>query len=98
MPKYLNILDGYPSTSALCSLSLTDFTGFGVIIHHMIAAVVLTEMVSHSRIGMLPGYVIESGVAGQPGSFEQQFEVHHIINDNGTFPATFSLPPLVCIP
>ena len=83
---------------ALCSLSLTDFTGFGVIIHHMIAAVVLTEMVSHSRIGVLPGYVVESGVAGQPGSFEQQFEVHHIINDNGTFPATFSLPSLICIP
>lgn len=50
------------------------------------------------RIGMFHGDVIERGVAGQAGRFEQQLEVHHIVDDDGTLPAARSLPATVGIP
>ena len=47
----------------LCSLFLTYLTGYGIIIHYVITAVIGTEMVLHGGIGMLHGNIIISGIA-----------------------------------
>lgn len=38
-------------------------TGYGIIIHYVITAVIGTEMVLHGGIGMLHGNIIISGIA-----------------------------------
>ena len=64
----------------------------------MIATIVGTEMVGQRCVCMFHGYLVESGIARQAGRFEQQFQVHHIINDYRALPAACSLPATVGIP
>ena len=54
----------------------------------MIAAIVITEMIFHRRIGMRDRDIIETVIAGSLACPRQQFEVHHIIDDNRILPFT----------
>jgi hypothetical protein len=40
------------------------------------------NMILHGRIGMSRCYSSESGVSSEICGAEEQFEVHHVINDN----------------
>ena len=37
-------------------------------------------------------HLIVSGVARELGRLEEQFQIHHVVDDDGTFPAPFRLP------
>ena len=54
----------------------------------MIAAIVITEMIFHRRIGMRNRDIMETVIAGSLACPRQQFEVHHIIDDNRILPFT----------
>ena len=66
----------------LSGFFLLYFTGDGVLIEYVISAVVGAEMILHSRIGMGDGDVPESSIAGFAAGPEEQFEVHHIVDDD----------------
>ena len=55
-------------------------------------------MFLHGTIGMRHRNLIERRVAGQTRRFEHQFQIHHVVNDNRTFPTPFRLPSTFHIP
>ena len=65
-----------------------------IVVHYVIATSIRTEMLGKSTVGMCYGYFMESGITGQFGFLEQKFQVHHVVNDNRTFPASFTLPAI----
>lgn len=73
-------------------------TSLWIIIHHVVTTVVRTEVIGHSRVSMFLSHIIESRVARKFSGFEQQLQIHHIVNDNRTFPSAFGLPAFVGIP
>jgi len=40
------------------------------------------NMILHGRIGVSRGYLSESGISCEICGVEEQFEVHHVINNN----------------
>ena len=65
-----------------------------IVVHYVIATSIRAEMLGKSTVCVCYGYFIESGITGQFGCFEQKFQVHHVVNDNRTFPASFTLPAI----
>lgn len=55
---------------------------------HMITAAVRTEMMLHCGIGMGPRIRSERRFGEFRGALQQQFQVHHIVDDHGELPVT----------
>ena len=83
---------------ALCSVTVSYASIFQRIVNYMVAAVVCTEVILHGCICMRYSNVIEGRIARKTSCFEQEFQVHHVIDDNWAFPSAFTLPSSVCIP
>ena len=70
------------------------FTCFRVEIHYMICAEVFAIVVLQSLVCMADGNVPEGRICSHAADLEEQFEVHHIVNDDRTFPSLLGLPSL----
>ena len=64
----------------------------------MVTTSIRAKMFLHGTIGMRHRNLIERRVAGQTRRFEHQFQIHHVVNDNRTFPTPFRLPSAFHIP
>ena len=49
-------------------------------------------MVLERFIGMRDGYFVEAGVSAVQSGVEEQFEVHHVVDDDRAFPAGVRIP------
>ena len=63
-----------------------------VVIHHMIRGIILTEMILHRGIGMRHGDVVVLLITRQSTGLEEQFEIHHIVDDHGKLPTVGCSP------
>ena len=57
-----------------------------VVTDHMIAAEIRAKMVLHSCIGMTYSNFEKGRISGHLSRFEKQFQVHHIVDNNGEAP------------
>jgi hypothetical protein len=48
-------------------------------------------MIFHRLVGMTDGYVVKSGIARYLGGIKKQFQIHHVVDNNGTFPVFFRI-------
>ena len=83
---------------SLCRLAMTHFAIFDTVVDHMVATTIRAKMFLHGTVGMRHRDLIERRITGQTRSFEHQFQIHHIVNDNRTFPTPFGLPSAFHIP
>ena len=62
------------------------------IVHHVVATAIGAELVFQRLVGMAHGDAVVSRVARKLGGFKHQFEIHHVVDDDGAFPALLGLP------
>lgn len=68
-------------------------SGDGVVVYHMIATIVCTEMIFHRSPCVAYRYIIIGGILTFFGSPKQQLKVHHIINDDRALPFILVMVP-----
>ena len=72
--------------------ALDDLARLRVIVHHMIGGVVGTEMILERLLRMADSDVIVFLVVGEEGRLEQEFQIHHIVDDDGKLPPVGGAP------
>ena len=72
--------------------ALDDTAILGIVVHHMIGRIVLAEMILHGGVGVRNGDVMIALVARDTGCFEEQFEVHHVVDDDRILPTVGRAP------
>src|SRR5690606_32742348 len=73
---------------------LYHLPGYGIIIQYVIGTVIFPVMVLHGLVGVRYCNIIIGGITGYTCGMEEEFQVHHIINDNGTLPFFRPVPGL----
>jgi len=79
-----------PGGAVCCSLhrlACEDVAAFRIVIHEMIAAGVVAEMILPGSIGVTQGDLPQPLSPTLAGGESEQFEVHHVIDDDRIFPA-----------
>ena len=69
-----------------------DASIFRIIVDDVVRGIVVAEMVLHRGVGMVHSDVVELLVARDTRSLEEQFEVHHVVDDDGILPTAGSAP------
>src|SRR5690606_14135750 len=92
-----------PSPCRIVSKTLIGLTAFyfsrlGVINDNMVGTVVGTYVIFHSSLGMFYGNIFKTGISGSFRSKKQQFEVHHIIDNDRKIPVFITDKGLNTIP
>ena len=68
---------------------MADLPGFRIIVHYMPGAVIRAVMVLHGLVGMGNRDIPICGVSGNLGCTEKEFEVHHVVDDDGALAIEF---------
>ena len=69
-----------------------------VVVHDVITAVIVAEVLLHRTVGMFHRNIIIGAVARELRGLEHQFEIHHVVDDHRALPAAFALPAPVGVP
>ena len=69
-----------------------------VVVHDVITAVIVAEVLLHRSVGMLHRDIIIGAVARKLRGLEHQFEIHHVVDDHRALPAALALPAAVGVP
>ncbi len=80
---------------ALCGAAAAYLPGLIVIVHDVVAAEIAAEMVLESPVGVADRYVAVGRVACHLAHLEKQLKIHHIVDDDRTFPSPERLPSVV---
>ena len=94
-------LSAWPSRIVRVSLRSLSFDGLAclfIIIYDVKATVVLTYLMLHYLFCMWDRYLAKTFIPRYFGGVEQQFQIHHVVNDNGEVIYFVAMPTAKSVP